>query len=95
METSVQPGTLAKPHRWPLAAEAGTGGRPSCKMLTLSLSETDEEFGDLAKGAAEGPKQERWVEGVLTGSSVLRLGKTPSLKQWALEEKAGLGFKVK
>lgn len=51
METSVQPGTLAKPHRWPLAAESGTGGRPSCKMLTPSLSRTEQGFGDLSKGA--------------------------------------------
>lgn len=54
METSVQPGTLAKPHRWPLAAESGTGGRPSCKMLTLSPCRTEQGFGDLAKGAERG-----------------------------------------
>lgn len=54
METSVQPGTLAKPHRWPLAAESGTGGRPICKMLTLN--ETEEGFGDLSKGAARGKR---------------------------------------
>jgi hypothetical protein len=73
MEPSVQPGTLAKPHRWPLAAESGTGGRPICKMLTLSLSETEEGFGDQSKGAARGWSKRQGLREFLPRSSVLIL----------------------